>query len=99
MPGGAAQIHDAPALIIAIVEDVDQRRRVELERARLVTVVEKASDFIGICDLNFQVTFVNAAGRKLVGLSSLEHARTTKVTDYFLPEDASFIIRPFSRRH
>ncbi len=47
---------------------------------------------MGICDLNFQVIFVNAAGRKLVGLSSLEEARTTKVTDYLLPEDASFVI-------
>ena len=84
--------NDAPALMIAIVEDVDQRRRVELERARLVTVVEKASDFIGICDLDLQVIFVSAAGRKLVGLSSLEEARRTKVTDYFLPADARFVI-------
>ncbi len=80
------------ASVIAMVQDVTVRKRNDLERNRLASVVEKASDFIGICDLNLNVMFVNTAGLKLVGLGRLEEALKTKVTDYFFPEDAEYIV-------
>lgn len=82
-----------PPSVIAMVQDITVRKRNDLERNRLASVVEKASDFIGVCDLNVNVLFVNTAGRKLVGLSSLEEALKTRVTDYFFPEDADYIVK------
>lgn len=78
---------------IAIVQDVTARKQSDMERNRLASVVEKASDFIGICDLDLKVLFVNPAGLKLVGLSSITEAQGTKVTDYFFPEDAEYMVR------
>ena len=78
--------------VIAIVQDVTGKKQNEMERNRLASVVEKASDFIGISDLSRNVLFVNPAGLKLVGLSSMAEGLRTKVTDYFFPEDAEYMV-------
>jgi len=75
--------------------DVDDRKRMEQAlrandeaQLRLFSrVVETSGDFIGICTPDMRVFFVNEAGRRMVGLASMEDVRRTTVTDYFWPED------------
>jgi PAS domain S-box-containing protein len=47
-----------------------ERKRAEEERSKLAAIVENSSDFIGIASLAGKPFFLNAAGRKLVGLPS-----------------------------
>src|SRR5688572_5921342 len=70
-----------------IVRDITERSLAQSERQKLVTLVENSTDFIGICDMNAVPIFVNRAGLQMIGLDSLEEARTVLVTDFFFPED------------
>ena len=51
-----------------------------------------------MCDMNFKPFYVNAAGRRLVGLDSLEQACLTPVGEFFFPEDQRFIYDEFFPR-
>lgn len=50
-------------------------------------VVEYSNDFIGICTPDMAPIFVNEAGRKMVGLASMDEVMQTTVFDYFHPDD------------
>lgn len=78
-----------------IVRDVTERKRIEGDRQKFVTLVETSTDFIGMSDLKGVPFFVNRAGLEQVGLSSLEEARTRSVRDFFFPEDQSWIMNEF----
>lgn len=53
----------------------------------LASLVTASREFIGIADLEGNALFVNEAGRKLVGLRDLEAVQSTRIIDYFAPED------------
>src|SRR5688572_397794 len=78
-----------------IVRDISERKLVEAERQRFVTLVENSTDFIGICDMNAVPMFVNRAGLEMVGLESLDEARSVTVRDFFFPEDQQRMMNEF----
>jgi len=83
-------IRDDAGVVIGaskIVRDITERSLAESERQKFVTLVENSTDFIGIYDMNAVPIFVNRAGLQMIGLDSLEEARTVRVTDFFFPED------------
>ena len=68
---------------LALGRDITERREAE-ERAQLfISLVELSDDFIALAGLDERVLFVNAAGRRLVGLDSLEAALAHPSGDYF----------------
>jgi PAS domain S-box-containing protein len=58
----------------------------EQEQQKLVQVVQKSPDFIGIATNDGKLLFVNEAGQKMVGIESSEKANSTMIFDY-LPAD------------
>ena len=58
----------------------------------LASLVTASHEFIGIADLDGNALFVNEAGRKLVGLRDLKAARSTRIIEYFSPDDHSRIL-------
>ena len=71
--------------------DITDRKVMEVEHRRLVSVVENSSDFIGIADNSGVPVYVNRAGLTLVGAESFEECRKTPVQDFFVPEEREFI--------
>ena len=71
---------------LAIHYDVTQRRRLERERRRLLAVLENSTDFIGVADLDGTPTYLNPAGRRLVGLDACADLKRTTLEDYLAPE-------------
>ena len=71
---------------MGIHRNITGRKRLEAEQQRLVKIVQKSSEFIGICDLDWQIIFVNGAGQRLVGLNGMEQVRRTRVPDYSRPK-------------
>jgi len=49
--------------------DRQRARRAEEERSRLIEVLEATSDCVGMTDPEGRLTYVNAAGRRMLGLS------------------------------
>ncbi len=77
----------ADAGLLAAIRDVTGRKLAEKEKQRLVSLVENSHEFVGLADLQGNVTFVNEAGRRMVGLDSAEEVRQTRAEDYTAPED------------
>lgn len=65
--------------------DITMRKEAEARTRRLAAIVEQSSDFIGVARLDGSVTTVNAAGRRLVGLTDAASVTGTTIKDYFDP--------------
>src|SRR6202790_4202251 len=78
--------------------DVTERKRTELERRRLASLVEQAADLMAIADLSGGTPiYLNKAGLKLVGFESWEEARSRRGIHWIFPEDRQFVtevVRP-----
>ncbi|MEM9543411.1 MAG: PAS domain S-box protein [Cyanobacteria bacterium P01_E01_bin.42] len=77
----------AQTVILSTVRDITERKKAEKEMQKLAALVENSSDFIGIATLDGLPIFINAAGLDLVGLDSLDVAKTHSVIEYFPLED------------
>lgn len=75
--------------------DITERKQAEAEGQKFVSLADRSLEFIGMCNLDFKPFYVNEAGRRLVGLDSLEQACAVRVQDYFFPEDQAMIIDEF----
>ncbi|HEX6837594.1 MAG TPA: PAS domain S-box protein, partial [Polyangia bacterium] len=70
--------------------DITERRRREDERQVFVSLLETASDFIGIADPTGKPIWVNPAGRRMVGLPADLPISETEIADYYAPEQRAF---------
>ncbi|MEG4502631.1 PAS domain S-box protein [Microcoleus sp. F6_B4] len=77
--------------VSTIVRDIRDRKKAEEERQLLATTIENSRDFIGVASMDGRPILVNQAGLDLVGISSLEEAKTKHITDFFMAEDLDFV--------
>jgi len=77
--------------ISTIARDIRDRKKAEEERQLFVTTIENSRDFIGVASMDGRPLLMNQAGLNLVGLSSVDEARTTHITDFFMAEDVDFL--------
>ena len=73
--------------LLAVVRDITERKGAEQERQRLITLVENSLDFIGLAELDGKVSYLNAAGRRMVGLRTEEEMKGKTVFDFFAEDD------------
>jgi PAS domain S-box-containing protein len=82
----------APVAILVTNNDITERKRTELERRRLASLVEQAADLMAISDLSGGTPiYLNKAGLKMVGFESWQEARTRRGIHYMFPEDRPFV--------
>jgi PAS domain S-box-containing protein len=82
----------APAFFASIIVDITERKRIELERRRLASLVEQAADLMAIADLSGGTPiYLNKAGMKMVGFDSWEEAKQRRGLHYIFPEDRPFV--------
>lgn len=58
-------------LVLVMAESrrqANQRKMAETERSRLIAILETTTDFISTADLNNNISYINRAGRALLGL-------------------------------
>ncbi|MBN3873442.1 PAS domain S-box protein [Nostoc sp. JL33] len=72
--------------VASMVLDITERKRAEEEQQKFVALIENSSDFIGIASMEGQILHVNPAGLKMVGISSLEAAKTKSIIDFHSPK-------------
>ena len=91
-------VKDATGHIVGaskVARDITDRKATEADRQRFVTLADRCSEFIGICDMELRPFYVNDAALKLVGLHSLDELSGVQVADFFFPEDREFVANEF----
>jgi PAS domain S-box-containing protein len=86
-----------PGYVIAL-RDITERKHMELERQKFVSLAENSMEFIGMCDMNFNPFYINEAGMRLIGLDNMEQCVQTPIQAFFFPEDQRFILEEFFPR-
>ncbi|WP_445249884.1 PAS domain S-box protein [Microcoleus sp. OTE_8_concoct_300] len=79
-----------PKAILETNNDITERKQAEIEKQRLISIVESSSDFIGTATLEGEATYLNVAGMKLVGLPNIEEVKSKTVYEFFSAEDVKF---------
>lgn len=74
-----------------LAAEVEQRKCIQEEQARLVAIIEATPDFIGTSDLRGNVHFVNQAGLDMLGYRAGEDTTALRVANTY-PEWAAKLI-------
>ncbi|OIN59726.1 PAS domain S-box protein [Arsenicibacter rosenii] len=77
--------------IFSILRDITEEKKQSEEQQKLLFLVENSSDFIVLSDWNGRVTYLNAAGQRMVGLDNMEEAKRQNI-DYLMPEEIDRVI-------
>jgi len=64
--------------------------RVAQERAIFAALVESSNDFIGVADANGKPTFLNKAGRRMIGIALDRPIDTVSILDCYSPAQRAF---------
>ena len=91
-----------PRALVLSFQDVTDRDRSDVDLQQFESLVAISSDFIAITGLDGAIEYVNPAGRRMVGLESLEQARAFTARDFLDAEGWESSIRaeqPAIRRH
>ena len=75
----------------AFIRDISERRRIEDERQVFVSLLDNSSDFIGIADPAGKPIYLNAAGRRMIGLAPDFPIDQIAIEDCYPPELLSFV--------
>jgi PAS domain S-box-containing protein len=74
--------YDKAIGLLASSRDITERRISHQAQVNQLALIEAATDFIGLASLDGKVTFLNSAGRKMVGLETDQQIATTRIQDY-----------------
>lgn len=75
-----------------IVRDISERKRMDAERQKYVSLVENNSDFIAMASLRWELLYVNKAGCELVGITP-EQVKGIEVRDLWDEETLPAVIK------
>ena len=75
----------------AFVRDITDRRRIEDQRQLFVSLLDNSVDFIGVADPTGKPIYLNAAGRRMIGLAPDFPIEQMTIERCYPPELRSFV--------
>ncbi len=82
-------------LVCLVVVDLSERRKLELERHKFVSLADNSEDFIAIFDHNLTFHYINPNGLRLLGIDTQEQAINIPLQDLYFPENQAYILEEF----
>ena len=76
----------AIAAINVVAQEVTERRAAEAQTLRLLQIIERANALVATATLDGRVTYMNAAGRRMIGLNETADIGDLRSTDYIMPD-------------
>jgi diguanylate cyclase (GGDEF)-like protein/PAS domain S-box-containing protein len=83
------------SLVCLVVVDLTERRKLELERHKFVSLADNSEDFIAIGDQNLSFHYINPRGLHMLGIEAMEQATEITLQEFYFPEDQAFILEEF----
>ena len=75
----------------AFIRDITERKRIDDQRQVFVSLLDNSVDFIGIADPTGKPIYLNAAGRRLIGLAPDFPVEQIRIEECYPPELRSFV--------
>jgi diguanylate cyclase (GGDEF)-like protein/PAS domain S-box-containing protein len=88
-------IVEGMSLVCLVVVDLTERRKLELERHKFVSLADNSEDFIAICDQNLSFHYINPRGLTMLGIDTLAQGIEIPLQELYFPEDRAFILEDF----
>jgi PAS domain S-box-containing protein len=76
----------AIAALNVVAEEVTERRAAEARERRMLQIFERSNDLVAMTGLNLQLTYMNAGGRRMIGLDETADVGDLRGSDYVAPE-------------
>jgi PAS domain S-box-containing protein len=76
-----------PSRIIGIVHDITEQRKAAEEQKKLITLVNNSVDLMSILELDGTNSYINEAGKKLLGIDKNADIRKIKISKLHDPAD------------
>ncbi|MCX5662870.1 MAG: PAS domain S-box protein [Planctomycetota bacterium] len=88
-PGRWFEVHVYPSGegLSVFTTDVTDHRLARGQVRHLAGLVERAADLVAVIETDHSVSYLNPAGRALIGLAHGDTGRVFQIEDLFLPED------------
>ena len=83
---------DGEPAVQATIFDISERKQAEEGQARLVSILEATPELVGICTLQGQLTFINQAGRQMLGLHPDQDISVRTLADYHTPASQNMLM-------
>ena len=74
-------------VFIGIIRDLTEQKRAESDRGILASIIEHTDDFVAFAGLDGRLLFVNAAGRRLIGLDAAVSVRALALDDFIAADE------------
>ncbi len=84
---------DKPVRILGTLLDITEQRLAKEEQRKLITLVDNSVDLMSILNLQGVNSYINQAGKDLLGFSTDEEVQTTPIANLHLPEDLEIVER------
>ncbi|MDB9311834.1 PAS domain S-box protein [Spirulina sp. CS-785/01] len=82
-------------VILANVRDITEFKKAEQEQMKLLSILEATPDFVGTADIQGRLTYLNQAGRQMVGIGKSEEISQYTMND-LVPPDYENQINPLA---
>lgn len=81
------------ARILGTLLDITEQRQAKEEQRKLITLVDNSVDLMSILNLQGINSYINEAGKKMLGFKDDQEVQTTPIAELHLPEDLEFVER------
>jgi len=65
----------------ALTEEIAERKRIQIEQARLVAIIEATPDMVGTASPDGRIRYMNAAGLKMLGYENMDDLSMQRIED------------------
>lgn len=83
---------DEAVRLTGTLEDVNELHERQMEEAKRLRLIEASPDFIATADLDGRLTYVNSAGRRMIGIAPGRDIHTIHFIDYVPEQWRDFFI-------
>ena len=80
-----------PLAMASVTRDLRSEKATQKEQQKLITLVENSKDLMSILEFNGINSYLNKAGKELLGFENDEEVKSTPITQLHTPEDLEFV--------